>query len=76
MREVAKLAGVSPAATFRHFPTRTHLLTAVAVQATHKLQDAVKEDLLLSEEESALTRFAAIGHAYLHWAKRIPSISA
>ena len=72
VREVAKQAGVSPAAPFRHFATRTDLLTAVAAQATRKLREAVEANLNRSEEQSALARFAAIGHAYLHWAKTYP----
>ena len=73
VREVAKLAGVSPGAPFRHFATRTDLLTAVAEQASRKLRHAVEAAMQRSAEQPALLRFAAIGHAYLQWAKTYPT---
>ena len=41
VREVAKRAGVSPGAPFRHFRSKTALLTAVAEQAMDRLTRAV-----------------------------------
>ena len=73
VREVAKLAGVSPGAPFRHFATRTDLLTAVAEQASRKLRHAVEAALHQHTDQPALLRFAAIGHAYLQWAKTYPT---
>lgn len=73
VREAAKRAGVSPGAPFRHFATRTALLTAVAEQATEKLQGKVKAALETSRDRPALERFAAIGHAYLAWAAANPT---
>ncbi|KAF5303870.1 hypothetical protein FQR65_LT18921 [Abscondita terminalis] len=45
VREAAKRAGVSPGAPFRHFATRTALLTAVAEQATEHLRAQVQDAL-------------------------------
>ena len=41
VREVAKRAGVSPGAPFRHFKSKSALLTAVAEQAVERLYEAV-----------------------------------
>lgn len=73
VRAAAKRAGVSPAAPFRHFPTKTALLTAVAEQATLRLQAEVQRALRQVEQGDALTRFHAIGTAYLNWASANPT---
>lgn len=73
MRAAARRAGVSSGAPFRHFASKTALLTAVAEQATTRLLDEVMA--VLAEEEGAdpLRRFRAIGTAYLRWASRNPT---
>ncbi|MNQ14742.1 putative HTH-type transcriptional regulator YvdT [compost metagenome] len=73
VREAAKRAGVSPGAPFRHFASRTALLTAVAEQATQRLRVDVDAALSRASGGSALERFAAIGHAYLAWAAANPT---
>lgn len=73
MRETAKRAGVSPGAPFRHFTTRTALLTAVAEQATERLLLEVQEVLQNTVQEPPLVRFATIGRAYLKWASTYPT---
>ena len=73
VRETAKRAGVSPGAPFRHFPTRTALLTAVAEQATQRLNESVQAALGAVADEPPLRRLAAIGHAYLKWAQDHPT---
>lgn len=73
VREAAKRAGVSPGAPFRHFATRTALLTAVAEQATERLRSRVQAALAQAAGRPALERFAAIGHAYLDWAAAHPT---
>ncbi|WP_321164585.1 TetR/AcrR family transcriptional regulator [Variovorax sp. Root411] len=69
VREAAKRAGVSPGAPFRHFATKTALLTAVAVQATQRLRAHVQEAVAAAADASPLVRFGAIGHAYIEWAQ-------
>lgn len=73
VREAAKRAGVSPGAPFRHFATRTALLTAVAEQATERLRVQVQAALQVAADQPPLARFAAMGHAYLAWAGAHPT---
>ena len=73
VREVAKRAGVSPGAPFRHFATKTALLTAVAEQATQRLRTRVESALAAAADAPPLARFGVIGHAYLDWARANPT---
>ena len=73
VREAAKRAGVSPGAPFRHFATKTALLTAVAEQATQRLRAHVEQAVAAAADAPALVRFGAIGHAYIEWARTNPT---
>ncbi|MBT2334352.1 TetR/AcrR family transcriptional regulator [Variovorax paradoxus] len=73
VREAAKRAGVSPGAPFRHFATKTALLTAVAEQATQRLRAHVEEAVAAAADAPPLVRFGAIGHAYIEWARTNPT---
>jgi AcrR family transcriptional regulator len=73
IRKVAKLAGVSSGAPFRHFPDRSALMTAVAEEAMRRLREEVTASLKKAERKNPLLRFRAIGEAYLRWATRNPS---
>ncbi|RTQ32875.1 TetR/AcrR family transcriptional regulator [Variovorax gossypii] len=73
VREAAKRAGVSPGAPFRHFATKTALLTAVAEQATKRLRAHVEEAISAVADAPPLVRFGAIGHAYIEWARTNPT---
>lgn len=73
VREAAKRAGVSPGAPFRHFATRSALLTEVAQQATRRLHRSVEAAIARAADRPALERMAAIGHAYLTWAMAHPT---
>jgi len=68
VREVAKIAGVSPGAPFRHFPSRTALLTAVAEQATDRLIVEINKALAATEGENSLMQYRAIGIGFFRWA--------
>lgn len=72
VREVARRAGVSPAAPFRHFPTRRALMTAMAEEAGRRLRIEVAKSIG-SERGDALARLRAIGRGYLEWARRHPA---
>jgi AcrR family transcriptional regulator len=72
VRDVAKAAGVSPGAPFRHFPNRTALLTAVAEQAMDRLKAQIDRSLLEAADQTPLLRYRAIGTAFLAWAFRNP----
>jgi AcrR family transcriptional regulator len=73
VRKVAKLAGVSSGAPFRHFPDRSALMTAVAEDAMRRLREEVADSLKKAAHKNPLLRFRAIGEAWLRWAIRNPS---
>jgi AcrR family transcriptional regulator len=73
VREVAKMAGVSPGAPFRHFTTRTALLTGVAEQAMDRLEGAIAQSLQAAADENPLMQLRAIGTGFLRWAFTNPT---
>jgi AcrR family transcriptional regulator len=73
VREAARRAGVSPAAPFRHFATKTALMTAVAEQAMDRLKASVDVAIEATREQKPLLRLEALGSAYLQWALRNPT---
>ena len=73
VREVARRAGVSPGAPFRHFPTRMALLTAVAEEAMRRFQAEVGAALATVAGADVRTRMRTVGRAYLTWAVRNPT---
>ncbi len=72
MREVARRAGVSPGAPFRHFATRDALLAAVASRAMQRLVEAVDANLVAADDDP-LAGIEAIGMAYLDWVRTNPT---
>ena len=73
VREVARRAGVSPGAPFRHFPTRTALLTAVAEEAMRRFQARIAAALASVAGADVQTRMRTVALAYLAWAVRNPT---
>jgi len=73
VRAVAKIAGVSPGAPFRHFATRTALLTAVAEEAMDRLARAIELPLPAAADQNPLMQFRAIGIGFLRWAFANPT---
>ena len=73
VREVAKRAGVSPGAPFRHFTNKTALMTAVAEQAMSQFRFEITNAVANVATDDPIERFAAIGVAYLRWAIRNPT---
>lgn len=73
VREVAKQAGVSPGAPFRHFSSKSALLTAVAEQAMARLSEAVRIELDRSDTSDPLDGLRAVGRGYLGWAFANPT---
>jgi AcrR family transcriptional regulator len=73
VREVARRAGVSSAAPFRHFPSRIALLTAIAEEAMRRFHQEFVRVLESAPADDPLARFRAIGVAYLRWAFRNPT---
>lgn len=72
VREVAKRAGVSSGAPFRHFPSRGALMTAVAEQAMGRFRDEIVRALYEVSSAEPLDRFRALGTAYMRWVMNNP----
>src|SRR5476649_2572498 len=67
VREVARRAGVSPGAPFRHFPTRMALLTAVAEEAMRRFQAEIAAALGPVGGADVRTRMTTVARTYLTW---------
>lgn len=69
LREVARRAGVTPAACYRHFADKEALLTALAVQGFDEFAQALR-----SACEGATEPFAEMGIAYVAFAVQRPGM--
>jgi len=72
MRALAREAGVSSAAPFRHFADKQALLDAVAEKAAGELER--KLDAASSQCGDALTQFRAMSVAYVRFAAEHPAL--
>lgn len=70
LREVARRAGVSHNAPYRHFADKDALLAAVATQGFHELTEAMLE--AAAPEGSALGKLRQSGLSYISFALRRP----
>lgn len=70
LREVARRAGVSHNAPYRHFRDKGELLGAVAAQGFRELNAAMLEDA--ASEITALGKLKRAGYAYVAFALRRP----
>jgi len=68
VREAARQLGVSPGAPFRHFPNRRALMTAMAEEASARLQIEVRK-AIRPRDKTPLARLRALGRGYLQWAR-------
>ncbi|HTO54400.1 MAG TPA: TetR/AcrR family transcriptional regulator [Myxococcota bacterium] len=73
VREAARRAGVSPGAPFRHFASRTALMTAVAERAMQRFKDEIARAEASVDADDSRARYLALGRAYLRWATRHPA---
>ncbi|HUQ34935.1 MAG TPA: TetR/AcrR family transcriptional regulator [Aestuariivirga sp.] len=73
VREAAKRAGVSPAAPFQHFRSKTALLTAVAEQAMGRLMHAYAAVKSNADPDQPLAVLEELGRRYLQWAVAHPT---
>ncbi len=73
VREAARRAGVSPGAPFRHFASRTALMTGVAERAMRRFRDEIARAEAEVDPGDAGARYLALGRAYLRWALRNPA---
>lgn len=72
LRAVARLAGVSPAAPYRHFVGKEGLLAAVAEEGFHALADGMTT-ASAANKDLPLAEFRAIALAYVKFAAVRPS---
>jgi AcrR family transcriptional regulator len=70
LRAVARRAGVSPNAPYRHYPDKDALLSAMATQGYHDLRDA----LLEADAAAAEDKFVAMAQAYVSFGVRNPGL--
>lgn len=73
LREAARRVGVSPGAPFRHFESRTALLTAIAEESMGRFRAEIERALARAPAADPLQRLRALGVAYLAWAMRNPA---
>jgi AcrR family transcriptional regulator len=71
LSEAAKLAGVTPAAVYRHFEGREDLIAEASRQGYEIFAD-VMQYAYDKGQPSALAAFSATGRAYLAFARRYP----
>jgi AcrR family transcriptional regulator len=75
LSEAARMAGVSPAAPYRHFKDRASLMAAVAEQGFAMFADAL-EKARTASADSPMKAILDIGVAYLNFARRAPAYYA
>jgi AcrR family transcriptional regulator len=73
LREVARRAGVSPAAPYHHFASREELLVALALEGFTMLALAMQTARDAATGASAIERLGAIGEAYVRFAVAHPA---
>lgn len=71
--QAARLAGVSSAAPYKHFKDRPEILRAVASAGMDDLREGM-EDTARAYGEGSLERIAAIGKAYVNFARTFPGV--
>jgi AcrR family transcriptional regulator len=73
LREVARRAGVSPAAPYHHFATRQELLEALAVEGFVMLAESMRASLEAVADQGSVERFRATGVGYIRFALAHPA---
>jgi len=73
LREVARRAGVTPAAPYHHFKDKTALLAAVAEEGFMALRGLLEAALAPVPPADLRGRFAALSRAYLTFARAHPA---
>jgi AcrR family transcriptional regulator len=72
LREVARRAGISHNAPYRHFREKNELLAAVATEGFQRLAESLGKSGKTRASNSALRRFQASGLAYVRFALHSP----
>lgn len=78
LRDLARTVDVSPSATYRHFPSREHLVARVSQRSREALAHsllAARDGIIGSNtKRRSVERFEAIGHAYVQFAVDNPTV--
>jgi AcrR family transcriptional regulator len=74
LRAVARKAGVSHAAPYRHFPNHEALLVELAVEGFVELRDEIRSAVSVPDVES--DRITKIGAAYMRFVARRPALAS
>lgn len=78
MRDLARTIDVSPSATYRHFPSRDHLVMRVSQcsrEALARSLMAARDGIIGSNtKRRSVERFEAIGRAYVQFAVSNPNV--
>jgi len=74
LRAVARRAGVSHAAPYRHFPNHEALLAELAIEGFGELRDEIK--LAANSPDVEADRIAKIGAAYMRFVARRPALAS
>ena len=74
LRDLAKMAGVSNAAAYRHFPNKDALLAEVAMDGFNRMVDQWERNLPSLEKVGAEARFQRLGESYVEFALRSPAL--
>lgn len=72
LRDIARRAGVSPAAPYHHFPDKDALLAVIAGECAQRLLDALEEATAEAGEDQR-RRFQLTGVAFVRFAVRHPA---
>lgn len=73
LREVARRAGVSHAAPYKHFPDKSALLAELATLAFNELREQIRT-AIARPFRSARAEFIAAAKAYIHFGTANPSL--
>lgn len=71
--DACKLAGVSIAAPYRHFDSRDDLLDQVVIEGLSEMKDRLT-DAVTTLERGSVQALAALGVAYVEFARREPNL--
>jgi AcrR family transcriptional regulator len=72
LREIARNAGVSATAVYRHFPDKAALLGALCLEGHGRMAQAFKT--AMASAAPGAEAFTAMGRAYVHFALAHPSL--
>ena len=73
LRDIARRAGVSPAAPYHHFPNKDALLAVIAGECAQHLLDALEMATAEAGEEDQRRRFQLTGIAFVRFAVGHPA---